>query len=110
MCSFEIKLDSFVIITALLLREILNKLIRKHHQHVSCPTRGNNVLDHVYTNICDMYKTIPRTHFCQLDCVSLSQLPAYKQHLKREPPTPRIVRRWTEGADLMLQDCSVNTD
>jgi hypothetical protein len=27
---------------------------------VSCPTRGNNVLDHVYTNIHDVCKAIPR--------------------------------------------------
>ena len=32
-----------------------------------------------------------------------------KQQLKRETPTQRIVRRWTE-ADSMLQDCFENTD
>jgi hypothetical protein len=67
--------------------------------------RGNNVLDHLYTNIRDTYKTVPHPHFGQSDHVSL-----FLQKLKREPLTQRIVRAWTEEADSMLQECFENTD
>ena len=39
-----------------------------------------------------------------LQTIALLLQPTYKQQLKREPPTQRIVRHLTEEADSMLQD------
>ncbi|KAI3361940.1 hypothetical protein L3Q82_012284 [Scortum barcoo] len=34
----------------------LRKVLPRYHQHISCPTRGENTLDHVYTPYADTYK------------------------------------------------------
>lgn len=38
--------------------------------HISCPTRGNNILDLVYTNIAEAYKAISLPHLGQSDHLS----------------------------------------
>ncbi|KAI4896487.1 hypothetical protein NFI96_008190 [Prochilodus magdalenae] len=37
----------------------LRTVLSKFHQPVSCPTRGGNTLDHVYTNIKEAFSTTP---------------------------------------------------
>ncbi|KAI3362874.1 hypothetical protein L3Q82_001923 [Scortum barcoo] len=37
----------------------LRKVLLRYHQHISCPTRGENTLDHVYTPYADTYKALP---------------------------------------------------
>lgn len=37
-------------------------VLPRFHQHVSCHTRGNKTLDHVYSNIAGSYKATPLPH------------------------------------------------
>lgn len=37
----------------------LKKVLPKYHQHITCPTRAKNTLDHVYTPFRDGYKALP---------------------------------------------------
>lgn len=46
-------------------------------QHVKCPTRGDNTLDRVYTNIKHAYRAIPLPHLGQPDHFSMLLTPAY---------------------------------
>lgn len=49
--------------------------------HLNCPTRGQNTLDHVYTNIKHVYKAIQLPHLDESDHLSLLLTPAYMQGL-----------------------------
>ena len=40
----------------------LKTVLPKLHQHVKCPTRGENTQDHVYSNIKHGYRTMPFPH------------------------------------------------
>jgi len=45
----------------------LKSVLPKFYQHVKCPTRGKNTLDHVYSNIKHAYRAIPLPHLaCQI--------------------------------------------
>ena len=37
----------------------LRTVLPKYHQYVSFPTRENNILDHVYSNVKGAYKAAP---------------------------------------------------
>ncbi|XP_060703504.1 uncharacterized protein LOC132830055 [Hemiscyllium ocellatum] len=88
----------------------LKSVLPKYHQHVSCPTKGPNILDHCYTNIKDAYRSIPRPHFGKSDRTAVYLLPAYKQKLKREDPVQKVVQCWSDGTDELLQDCFESVD
>ncbi|KAL6475087.1 hypothetical protein MHYP_G00161270 [Metynnis hypsauchen] len=88
------------------LRTVLSKL----HQHVSCPTRGVNTLDHVYTNVEEAYSTTPLPPFGKSDHISLLMKPTYQPVLKRVKATVRAVCVWPDGAESVLQDCFQCTD
>lgn len=62
-------------------RANLKTVLPNFHQHVSCPTRGENTLDHVYSNIRHAYKATPFPHLGLSDHLSLILTPAYT------PPT-----------------------
>ena len=81
----------------------LKSVLPKFHQHVSCPTRGDRMLDKVYTNIPDAYKAIPLSHLGQSDHISLLLLPRYTALISRVKPTVRTVKIWPEGAEAALQ-------
>ena len=82
----------------------LKTVLPKFRQHVSCPTRGNKTLDHVYTNMANAYNAIPLPHLGQSDHLSLFLYPTYTPLIKRVKPTVRTVKVWPEEADSMLQD------
>ncbi|XP_048414141.1 uncharacterized protein LOC125465079 isoform X2 [Stegostoma tigrinum] len=88
----------------------LKSVLPKYHQHVSCPTRGANILDHCYTTVKDAYCSIPRPHFGNSDRNAVFLLPAYKQKLKRENPVQRVVQCWSEETDKLLRDCFESVD
>ncbi|XP_051717819.1 uncharacterized protein LOC127495187 isoform X2 [Ctenopharyngodon idella] len=88
----------------------LNTVHPIFYQHVKCKTRGENTLDHVYTNIKDAYKAIARPHLGQSDHLSLFLTPAYKALVNSAKSTYRIVKVWPEVAINQLQDCFENTD
>ena len=87
----------------------LRTVLPKYHQHVSFPTRENNILDHIYSNVKGAYKAAPRPHFGQSDHISVFLYPSYRQLLKQAPPVSKTVEVWNEETDLVLQDCFDST-
>eukprot|EP00061_Rhincodon_typus_P017781 g46635.t1 len=83
----------------------LKQVMPKYHQHISCPTRGPNILDHCYTTIKDVNNSIPCPHFGKSDHSTVFLLPANKQKLKWENPSRKELQCWSEAAEDRLQDC-----
>ena len=88
----------------------LEKVLPKFHQHITCNTRGDGILDHCYTTFPDAYKPLLRPPFGKSDHSAIQLLPAYKQRLKREPICKKEVRIWSELSDCLLQDCFEDVD
>eukprot|EP00061_Rhincodon_typus_P009636 g33288.t1 len=61
----------------------LKQVMPKYHQHISCPTRGPNILDHCHTTTKSTYRSIPQPYFGKSDHSAVFLLPAYKQELNR---------------------------
>ncbi len=67
--------DGVFIIAGDFNRASLKTVLPKFHQHVQCPTRGENILDHVYSNIKHGYKASPLPHLGLSDHISLFLTP-----------------------------------
>ncbi len=52
--------DSVLIILGDFNKANLSRELPKYRQHVTCPTRDSNILDHCYTTIKDAYHSVPR--------------------------------------------------
>ncbi len=92
----------------------LKKVIPNFHQHISCPTRGLNTLDHCYTPLKNAYKAHSLPAFGKSDHVAISPCrksdqvaifltPEYKQRIVHELPVEREVTRWSSHSEAMLQ-------
>ncbi len=81
----------------------LKKVLPNFHQHISCPTRGLNTLDHCYTPLDNAYKAHSLPAFGKSDHVAIFLTPEYKQRIAREPPVEREVTRWSSHSEAMLQ-------
>ncbi len=81
----------------------LKKVLPNFHQHISCPTRGLNTLDHCYTPLNNAYKAHSLPAFGKSDHVTIFLTPEYKQRIAREPPVEREVTRWSSHSEAMLQ-------
>ncbi|KAI5613862.1 hypothetical protein C0J50_9197, partial [Silurus asotus] len=79
-------------------------------QYVDCTTRGNNTIDLLYANIEDAYKATPLSPLSKSDHILISLHPRYTPLVRREPPSTRIVGRWTPEAEEELRDCFDSTD
>ncbi len=88
----------------------LKTVLPHFFQHVKCPTRGDNTLDRVYTNIKHAYRAIPFPHLGQSDHLSLLLTPAYISLRRRTTPLTKTVSIWHENALSQLQDCFTHTD
>lgn len=88
----------------------LRKVLPRYRQHIICPTRCENTLDHVYTPFRDAYKALPRPSFGKSDHVSVLLLPSYRQKLKRDRLVTRTIQRWSDQSDSALRDCFSPTD
>ncbi len=73
------------------------------HQHVFCPTRGPNTLDHCYSQFKNAYKARSLPAFGKSDHAAIFLTPEYKQRLAQEPPVKREVTRWSSHSEAMLQ-------
>ncbi len=73
------------------------------HQHVSCPTRGPNTLDHCCSQFKNAYKARSLPAFGKSDHAAIFLTPEYKQRLAQEPPVKREVTRWSSHSEAMLQ-------
>ncbi len=73
----------------------LKKIMPNFHQHVSCPTRGPNTLDHCYTQFKNAYKARSLAAFGKSDHADIFLTPEYKQRIVQEPPDG-------EGSDALV--------
>ncbi len=81
----------------------LRQVMPNFHQHVSCPTRGPNTLDHCYSQFKNAYKARSLPAFGKSDHAAIFLTPEYKQRLAQEPPVQRVVTRWSSHSEAMLQ-------
>ncbi len=80
----------------------LKKVLPNFHQHISCPTRGLNTLDHCYTPLKNACKAHSLLAFGKLDHAAIFLTPEYKQRIVHEPPVEREVTRWSSHSEAML--------
>ncbi len=78
----------------------LRQVMPNFHQHVSCPTRGPNTLDHCYSQFKNAYKARSLPAFGKSDHAAIFLTPEYKQRLAQEPPVKREVTRWSSTLKL----------
>ncbi len=71
----------------------LSRDLPKYRQHVTCPTRDSNILDHCYTIIKDAYHSVPREALGLSDHYLVNLIPTYRQKLKSAKPVLRTVKR-----------------
>uniref|UniRef100_A0A1A8C8J6 Alkylated DNA repair protein AlkB homologue 8 N-terminal domain-containing protein n=1 Tax=Nothobranchius kadleci TaxID=1051664 RepID=A0A1A8C8J6_NOTKA len=100
--------DSVLIILGDFNQAKLNSELPKYRQHIRCPTRGKNILDHCYTVLKGAYHSVPRAALGLSDHNLIHLIPTYK--LKSVKPAIRTVRKWTNEAKEELQDCFDCTD
>ncbi len=81
----------------------LKKVLPDFHQHISCPTRGQNTLDHCYTQFKNAYKARSLPDFGKSDHTAIFLTPEYKQRIIQKPPVVREVTRWSSHSEAMLQ-------
>ncbi len=81
----------------------LKKVMANFHQHISCPTRGPNTLDHCYTQFKNAYKAQSLPAFGKSDHGAIFLTPEYKQRIVHDPPVEREVTRWSSHSEAMLQ-------
>ena len=87
----------------------LKTVLPKFTQYVKCATRGNNTLDHVYSNLKHAYRATPLPHLGQSDHLSLLLIPAYTPLRRKTKPYIKNIKIWPEGALSQLQDCFEHT-
>ena len=87
----------------------LKTVLPKFYQFVKCPTRGENTLDHVYSNIKRAYRAVPLPHLGRSDHLSLLLTPAYTPLCRQTKPTKKTITTWPEDALPRLQDCFEQT-
>ncbi len=63
----------------------LRKVMPNFHQHISCPTRGLNTLDHCYTQFKNAYKARSLPAFGKSDHAAIFLTPEYKQRIVQRP-------------------------
>ncbi|KAL0148430.1 hypothetical protein M9458_056240 [Cirrhinus mrigala] len=102
--------DSFIIVLGDFNKAHLTRELPKYRQHITCPTRDSNILDHCYTVLKDAYHSVPRAALGLSDHCLVHLLPAYRQKLKSAKPVVRTVKRWTVEAERDLQACFELTD
>ncbi len=73
------------------------------YQHISCPTRGLNTLDHCYTQLKNAYKAHSLPAFWKSDHAAIFLTPEYKQRIIQDPPVVREVTRWSSHSEATLQ-------
>ncbi len=82
----------------------------KYRQHVTCPTRWSNVLNHCYTTKKNAYLSVPQADLELSDHCLVHIIPTYRQKLKSAKPVVKTVKRWTNETERVLQACLDITD
>ncbi len=81
----------------------LRTVMPNFQQHISCPTRGQNTLDHCYTQFKNAYKARSLPAFGKSDHAAIFLTAEYKQRIVQDPPVEREVTRWSSHSEAMLQ-------
>nr|XP_049617693.1 uncharacterized protein LOC125992629 [Syngnathus scovelli] len=102
--------NSLIIVLGYLNRANLAHELPRYRQHITCPTRGAQTLDHCYTVIKDAYHSVARAALGLSDHCLVHLIPAYRQKLKTSKPVVRTVRKWTVESRQDLQACFDCTD
>ncbi|KAL0162331.1 hypothetical protein M9458_041727 [Cirrhinus mrigala] len=102
--------DSVLIILGDFNKANLSRELPKYSQHVTCPTRDSNILDHCYTTIRNAYHSVPRAALGLSDHCLVHLIPSYRQKLKSAKPVVKSVKRWTNETERVLQACFELTD
>ncbi len=84
--------DSVLIILGDFNKANLSRELPKYRQHITCPTRDSNILDHCYTTIKDAYHSVPRAALGLSDHCLVHLIPSYRQKLKSAKPVVRTVK------------------
>ncbi|XP_070407627.1 uncharacterized protein [Nothobranchius furzeri] len=74
--------DGFIILAGDFNHVDLKTVLPKFHQHVHFPTRGDDILDLVYTQEKGAYKAIPLPHIGTSDHLTVMLMPSYRQRVK----------------------------
>ncbi len=102
--------DSVLIILGDFDKANLSHELPKYRQHITCPTRDSNILDHCYTTIKEAYHSVPRAALGLSDHCLVHLILTYRQKLKSAKPVLRTFKRWTNEAERDLQACFHLTD
>ncbi len=102
--------DSVLIILGDFNKANLSHELPKYRQHVTCPTRDSNILDHCYTTIKDAFHSVPRAALGLSDHCLVHLILIYRQKLKSTKPVLRTVKRWINETERVLQACFDLTD
>ena len=78
-------------------------------QYVTCHTRDSKILDLLYVNTKDAYTSSPLPPLGRSDHNLVHLLPTYIPLVKKQPPTRRSVKVWSEAASEALRDCFETT-
>ncbi len=81
----------------------LKKVMPNFHQHISCPARGLNTLDHCYTQLKNAYKAHSLPAFGKSDHAASFLTPEYKQRIVQDPLVERELTRWSSHSEATLQ-------
>ncbi len=95
--------DAASIIAGVFNKANLRQVMPNFHQHISCPTRGLNTLDHCYTQFKNAYKAHSLPAFGKSDHAAIFLTPEYKQQIFQESPVEREVTCWSSHSEAMLQ-------
>lgn len=79
-------------------------------QYVDCYTRDTKILDLLYVNVEEAYRSFPLPPLGRSDHNLVHILPVYKPVVLKQPPTIRLVKKWSEGTCDILRDCFESTD
>ncbi len=96
-------LDSVLIILGDFNKANLSRELQKYRQHITCPTRDSNTLDHCYTAIKDAYHSVPRAALGLSDHYLVHLITTYRQKFKSAEPVLRTVKRWIIDAEQDLK-------
>ena len=86
----------------------LRVYIPNYHQSVTCPTRGNRILDKCYCNIKNAFISKSKCGFGKIDHDTIFLTPIHKtRYFKKEKNNN--YEKWSEGLET-LNDCLESTD
>lgn len=96
--------DAAIIATGDVNEANLRQVMPNFYQHISCPTRGENTLDHCDSQFRNVYKANLLLAFGKSDHAAIFLILEYKQMLVWVAPERRVVKHWSAQSEAALQD------